>query len=91
MPVVESWPRCAEAAAFFERQMGAFADANPIINDMTARFVRVAAVNLLNLVDHWALPETATLREELTALGLTEQDADGAPVWAHPAARLPRL
>ncbi len=71
--------------------MGAFAAANPVVEEMTTRFATEAAVNLLNLVDHWALHDTPALRQQLAALGLVEQDADGLPVWAHPQARLPRV
>jgi hypothetical protein len=91
MNYTEPWPRCPEAAAFFADRFRAFAAANPPIEAMTTRFQR-AGVNLQTLVDHWILPEGAASAEELTALGLVEETLpEGDRVWAHPAARLPRL
>src|SRR5262249_5927131 len=52
----------------------------------------VAGVSILNLVDHWILPEGAASPDELTALGLIETTLpEGDRVWQHPQARLPRL
>jgi len=92
MTTVESWPRCPEAAAYFEQELHAFLAANPIVADMAARFHSGAGVSLLCLVDHWALPESEALRTHLARIGLCETiTADGDPVWEHPGARLPRV
>src|SRR5579885_1800309 len=87
---LEAWPRCPEAAAFFIRQLRAFAAANPSIEAMATHFIEGAGVNLLNLVDHWALPASAELTAELAGYGLVETPtADGDTAWEHPGARLP--
>jgi len=92
MTTLESWPRCPEAAAFFESELHAFLTANPVVADMAARFHSGAGVSLLCLVDHWTLPESAATRAHLTSLGLCETTtAEGDPVWEHPGARLPRV
>lgn len=92
MTTLESWPRCPEAAAFFETQLQSFLTANPTVAAMAARFHSGAGVSLFNLVDHWLLPETPELRSHLAALGLCEtHTADGDSVWEHPQARLPRV
>jgi hypothetical protein len=92
MTTLESWPRCPEAAAFFERELQAFLDANPTVADMAARFHSEAGVSLLCLVDHWTLPDSERLRAHLASLGLCETTTvDGDLVWEHPQARLPRV
>ncbi len=89
---LEAWPRCPEAAAFFIRQLRSFAAANPSIEAMATRFLEGAGVNLLNLVDHWALPASAELAAELVGYGLVESPTtDGDTAWEHPGARLPRV
>ena len=91
-PPPETWPRCPEAAAFFARQFHAFAAANPSLEAMATRFLQGAGVNILNLVDHWALPASAALAAELAACGLVEiPTVDGDTAWEHPGARLPRV
>lgn len=88
----ETWPRCPDAAAFFERLLSDFAAAHPLISEMATRFRDRAGVNLLNLVDHWTLPATPELPVQLAAMGLTERvTAEGDRVWVHPAARLPAV
>lgn len=92
MTILESWPRCPEAATFFETLLGDFLTGNPQLTDMAARFRKGAGVSLLNLVDHWTLPDTAPQREELIALGLcATTTVDGDVFWEHPQARLPRV
>jgi hypothetical protein len=92
MTTLESWPRCPAAAAFFETLLAAFLASDPAVAAMATRFRSEAGVSLLNLVDHWALPETADQRERLTALGLCEATTpEGDPFWEHPQARLPRV
>jgi hypothetical protein len=92
MTTLESWPRCPVASAFFEAQLQTFMAANPDVASMEARFRFGAGVALHNLVDHWTLPETADLRDHLSAMGLCETTtSDGDRVWEHPQARLPRL
>lgn len=86
------WPRCPQAAAFFDQQFRRFAAGNPPVTEMAARFLQVAGVELRFLIDHWALPETPELREQLDACGLQETTtAEGDPVWRHPQARFPRV
>ncbi len=88
----ETWPRCPEAAAFFDRQFRAFAAANEPVREMASRFSRGAGVDILALIDHWALPDAAGLAGELSGLGLVQtRTADGDHVWQHPQARLPRV
>src|SRR5262249_43576334 len=79
-----------EATFFFERQLRDFADANPPIAEMAARFHATAGINFLDLVDHWTLPDTPGLPEQLAAFGMVETTTDeGDRVWKHPGARLP--
>src|SRR5213083_846583 len=90
MDTMEAWPRCPEAAAFFDRQPRSFAAANPLIEELAARFLHDAGVKLLNLIDHWTLPEGSLAPEELAALGLVEYTAaEGDRYWKHSEARLP--
>ncbi len=92
MTLLESWPRCPKAAAFFEAQLRDFAAANPSLAVMEERFRSCAGVLLLNLVDHWTLPDTADLRHYLAQIGLCERTTeDGDAFWEHPGARLPRV
>ncbi len=91
MDKLEAWPRCPEGAAFFEHTLRRFAAANPPIEAMAQRFLNGAGVNLLNLVDHWALPDTLDLTAELAACGMTKTEVDGETGWEHPGARLPRV
>jgi hypothetical protein len=89
---IESWPRCPEAAAFFQDQFRAFAAANPDIEAMAARFLNGAGVNILNLVDHWIFPDTPGLPDDLLKMGFVEVTMpEGDRVWTHLEARLPRL
>ena len=89
---IETWPRCPEAAAFFQNQFHAFAAANPEIEAMAARFLNGAGVSILNLVDHWILPDTSGLPDDLLTMGYAEVTMpEGDRVWTHPEARLPRL
>ncbi len=83
------YPRCAAAADFFTRRMRDFADANPAVATMAARF-QARGVDIHTLVDHWALPSAPGASAELSALGLTPMTDDG-DTWEHPQARLPRV
>src|SRR5690242_14109505 len=92
MKTIETWPRCPEAAAFFEKRLQLFLAANPLSNEMANRFREQTGVNIVNLIDHWSLPRTPERIAELTACGLGERTTDdGDCVWEHPAARLPRV
>ena len=83
------YPRCAEAAEFFARQMRAFAHANPAIADMAERF-RARGVDIHTLVDHWVLPWTPDEVGHLCNLGLTRTaTGDGDTVWEHRHAGCP--
>ena len=86
------WPRCPEATEFFHSLFRAFAVHNPGIAAMADRFHEQAGVPLTNLIDHWTVPHTYSLSEELATIGLREsRTVDDDPVWEHPAARLPHL
>jgi hypothetical protein len=88
----ESWPRCPEAAEFFLALFRAFAAHNPGIASMADRLLEQTSVPLPYLIDHWTVPPTYSLTEELTSIGLElRQTEDGDAVWEHPLARLPRL
>jgi hypothetical protein len=89
---VSPYPRCAEAASFFARQMQAFLDANSALIALEDRF-REAGVDILTLVDHWILPATRSIVADLCAWGFVEEtvDTSGGRVWTHPLARLPRV
>ena len=89
---VSPYPRCADAAEFFARRMRAFADANPDVAALESRFLE-AGVDILTLVDHWTLPASPDLAEDLRTWGFVEEALDGgtARAWAHPLARLPRV
>src|SRR5689334_2863128 len=87
----ESWPRCPEASEFFISLFRAFAAHNPAIASMSDRFLDQSGVPLLNLIDHWIVPHTDSLVEELRDIGLTPAvNDDGDEFWEHPHARLPR-
>ena len=89
-PSVGPWPRCPEAAAFFQNCFDSFAEANPRISQLAERFATEAGVDLAALVDHWILPPDSALPEKLTRMGLIENTLpEGDVVWEHPGARLP--
>jgi len=89
---LEAWPRCPDAAEYFTSLFRAFASHNPDVAQLADRLVEQAGVSMLTLVDHWVVPNTPSLTDELTTIGLRLQtSADGDEYWAHPAARLPRL
>ncbi len=87
-----TWPRCPEAAQFFNSLSLAFTSNNQAIAEMADRFLSLSGVTLSNLVDHWSLPGTSALEAEMTAIGLHRTETeDGDIVWEHPSARLPRV
>ena len=85
------WPRCPEAEAFFARQLREFAARNPVVERLAAHLQCEAGVHIYNLVDHWLLPASGELANELRACGLVETTIDGGAVWEHPQARFPRI
>ena len=86
------WPRCPEAAAYFQTLFADFAAQNPLVAQLAQRFERDAGVDILALVDHWILPPADGLIEKWEALGLVKTTLpEGDAVWEHPGARLPRL
>lgn len=95
MDVPQTWPRCPQAAAFFAEQMQAFLALNPPVAQMATRLREQAGVSILNLVDHWLLPASDALTDELCACGLTPSNSetahDGETVWEHTQARFPRV
>ena len=91
MEIPHTWPRCPQADAFFAQQMASFLAVNPPVAQMAARLGEQAGVSVLNLVDHWLLPASDTLANELRACGLTETSVNGQPVWEHTQARFPRV
>lgn len=91
-PIPETWPRCPDASDFFIALFRAFASHNPFIEQMSHCFQDCAGVNILNLIDHWTLPESYSLKDELGYFGLEERKTDEGDVfWEHPAARFPRI
>ncbi len=93
MEYTETWPRCPEAARFFDDRFHAFAEANEQIVSMTTRFLEGAGVDLRYLVDHWALPDTdGSVKKQVVELGFEERTTvDGDAVMVVPGARLPRV
>jgi hypothetical protein len=89
---LEAWPRCPEAAEYFISLFRAFASHNPAVAEMADRMLDHAGVPMVNLIDHWVVPNTPSLADELTAIGLCSQvTQDGDAFWGHASARLPRL
>lgn len=92
MDISGPWPRCPEAATFFENLLQDFTAANPTVARLAQRLYEHAGVQLLHLVDHWELPEGAVSPEQLTAYGLMAQSTpEGDRFWKHPGARLPSI
>lgn len=91
MKIPHAWPRCAEAEAFFALQLREFASQNPFVEKFASRLQCEAGVHLHNLVDHWRLPASEELANELRACGLVETTIDGEAVWEHRQARFPRV
>ncbi len=91
MNIPHVWPRCPEAEAFFARQLREFAALNPFVEQFAARLQCEVGVHIYNLVDHWLLPASDELANELRACGLVETTIDGEAVWEHPQARFPRV
>jgi hypothetical protein len=91
-PAVQAWPRCPEAAEYFVSLYRAFLSHNPQTAALADRLIDKSGVPLINLVDHWVVPRTYSLEEELASIGLTcSANADGDACWEHRAARLPRV
>ncbi len=89
MAQIEAWPRCPEAANWFETTLQQFAAENPLIAELQAKFL-TKGVNLGTLVDHWILPEGSISLDVLTDIGLQPVTMpEGDTVWKHPGARLP--
>ena len=91
MNIPHVWPRCPEAEAFFARQLREFAPQNSFVEQFAARLQCEAGVHIYNLVDHWLLPASGELANELRACGLVETTIEGEPIWEHPQARFPRV
>lgn len=89
---VSPYPRCADAADFFARQMREFADTNPVVAALETRFLE-SGVDILTLVDHWMLPASPDLADDLRDWGFIEETLDNGDsrAWTHPLARLPRV
>ena len=88
---VETWPRCPEAAHFFEDQFAAFTNANAIIADLATTLHDHAGVDIRTLVDHWIFPREPEVLTTLGDCGMVESEIDYESVWEHPAGRLPRV
>jgi len=88
---LETWPRCPEAALFFEEQFAAFANANAIIADLATQLHDHAGVDIRTLVDHWIFPREPEILTLLGDCGLISTQIEGEEVWEHPAGRLPRV
>ncbi len=88
----EIWLRYPQTAAWFDAQFRAFADQNPLIAEMTERFLAVAGVDIRTIIDHWILPPSEGLTDTLASIGLIETVAiSGDHVWRHPHARFPTI
>lgn len=89
---VSPYPRCADAADFFARQMREFADTNPVVAALETRFLE-SGVDILTLADHWMLPASPDLADDLRDWGFIEETLDNGDsrAWTHPLARLPRV
>ncbi len=87
----ENWPRCPEAANWFEQQLQQFTAQNPRLQEMQRRFLTRAGVRMENLVDHWLLPDSPSLRRQLELFGMTPISKASETVWKHMGARLPRV
>jgi len=88
---VETWPRCPEAALFFEEQFAAFANANAVISDLATQLHDHAGVDIRTLVDHWIFPREPEILTLLGDCGLISTQIEGEEVWEHPTGRLPRV
>jgi hypothetical protein len=88
---VEAWPRCPDAAQFFEDQFAAFANANAIIADLARQLHDHAGVDLRALIDHWIFPREPEILTMLCESGMRPTYVEGEEVWEHPGARLPRV
>jgi hypothetical protein len=89
MKEMEAWPRCPEAAAWFEQQLKDFAAQNPLVDELRAKFL-TKGVALASLVDHWILPEGSVPLDVLTDMGMEPvTHPEGDTVWKHTGARLP--
>lgn len=89
---IGEWPRCPRTAEYFNALFRAFAAHNPLVAAMADRFRAEAGVDMQTLIDHWHAPDTLSVREELTEIGMVEDRTDsGAPFWKHPNGRFPRV
>ena len=88
----KSWPCCPEASVYFNHRFESYAQSNPTLASMRHRFLMQGGVALETLIDHWVLPDTQTLLDELSEIGLQELcTPEGDRYWKHPTARLPMV
>lgn len=88
---VEAWPRCPEAARFFDDQFTAFSHANVTISALASHLHDHAGVDPRTLIDHWIFPREPEVLTTLELCGLRAVTIEGEEVWEHPAGRLPRV
>ena len=88
----EPWPRCPDAAAYFAALLSEFCAKNPPVAALAERLEQGGGVDLHSLVDHWILPPSEGLEEQLLALGLVKNTLpEGDEVFFHSGARLPKV
>lgn len=85
------WPRCPEAAEYFESKLKQYVTKVPELGLIERKIYNQAGVLLLNLVDHWVLPQSTENERALGQLGLEPQLSPDSVVYRHPAARLPAV
>ncbi len=91
-PEFNEWPRNPLASGLLYSIYFEFATRNPSVAAMAQRMLDTAGVSIQNLVDHWLMPESLDLREELTRTGFVEAlTAEQEPYWMVPGARLARV
>ncbi len=85
------WPRCPEAAEYFENRLKQFVCKVPELGLIEQNLYNTTGVLLLNLVDHWILPHTLENEKIMRELGLEPHSFPDTVVYRHPSARLPAV
>ena len=89
--IPEQWPICQNSSDYLDRLYDANYDKSVTLGVMENKLRMFAGVDLRNIVDHWVLPDSYGIDEELTNAGFTPKFIDGTEVWGNWQAQLPEI
>ena len=89
MQVDERWPRCPDAAEWFNTRMHDLRRLSPTLDQFGNRLLEHSGVELTALVDHWKLPLAEFPASLGGQLGMEPAETDCGIQWCHPGASVP--